>query len=532
MKFSKLIQSTEYVKTNATPPSGIGSSAPKDSDIEFDPEIGSIHYQSQDVKPGGLFVAIPGHTADGHDFIDEALQKGALAIVTQKPIGKKEAFIIQVKNTRKALAEISSQFYNNPSKDLYVIGITGTNGKTTTAYLIESILTADGIRTGLIGTINYRYAGKSFENPVTTPESLDLQRIMAEMRRHGTTHVILEVSSHAVDLNRIRNCSFDIGIFTNLTQDHLDYHGNMDSYWNCKKRFFTEYIRSGPKKDRALAIINCDHPKGKELASLLGDRMLTTGHHDACTIRHRNVRSSLSGISGEILTPAGDFMFKSHLAGKHNLENILLAAGVGVTLNLSAHTIQSGIADLSCIPGRLERIRDDSGRHVYVDYAHTPDALENVLSSLRLATSGRIFCVFGCGGDRDKDKRSKMGEVAGKICDLTIITSDNPRTEAPDQIIAQIREGIIHTAPNRYTRAEVTCFGKKGYVVEPDRKKAIQLGVSATGPGDTLLIAGKGHETYQLVGKQTLPFDDRLEAKRALKASIFSMQSSAETQCC
>jgi len=476
-------------------------------------EVVSIHYKAQDVKQGGMFVAIQGHVTDGHDYIDAALANGASAIITQKPVDR-DSIIIEVEDTRKALSAMSAAFYGNPSEDLFLIGITGTNGKTTTAYLIESILLKAGFRVGVIGTINYRYSGKTFNSPVTTPESLDLQRIFAEMLNQGITHVVLEVSSHAIDQHRIANCWLDVGVFTNLTRDHLDYHGDMDSYWSCKKRLFTENLMSGPPKGRTLAVINCDDTRGKELAWELKDESSKVEVFELSDnmIRPSNIKCEPSGIAGRLSTIKGEFDFKASLVGKHNLKNIISATGVGIALNLPLDVIKAGIEDVTRIPGRLEAIPNTAGRFVYVDYAHTPDALENVLSSLRSIAQGRIICVFGCGGDRDKGKRHQMGEIAGRLSDITVITSDNPRTEAPMDIIAQVLDGMRKTS-----MGEDLGGGEKGYVVEPDRKKAIELAVTISRADDIVLIAGKGHETYQIIGNKTISFDDRKEAETALR---------------
>ncbi|MBU4414933.1 MAG: UDP-N-acetylmuramoyl-L-alanyl-D-glutamate--2,6-diaminopimelate ligase, partial [Proteobacteria bacterium] len=490
-----------------------------------DYEIGSIHYRAQEVKRNGLFVAVNGFKADGHDFIDEALTRGASAIVTQKSVNK-DSVIIEVENTRRVLAAISASFYGNASEKLFIIGITGTNGKTTTAYIIESILAEAGLKVGVIGTINYRYSGRVFPNPMTTPESLDLQRILAEMHENGITHVVLEVSSHAIDLHRIDCCRIDIGVFTNLSREHLDYHGDMDSYWFCKKRLFTEHLKTGPKKGRTLSVVNCDDKRGKELYDLLSEApdsmsVISTGSAADKMIWPDNIKYSLTGITGRVLTKLGTFDFRSPLAGEHNLENILSATGVGIALGLSPASIKAGIEKTGWIPGRLEFIPNKTGKFVFVDYAHTPDALEHVLSSLKSIKDnkiGRIICVFGCGGDRDRGKRPKMGEIAGRFCDLAIITSDNPRTEDPIGIISQIVEGIKQTSSKKYTLLELTNgIQEKGYVIEPDRREAIKLGITSGSPGDIILIAGKGHETYQLIKGETFPFDDRDEAREALK---------------
>jgi UDP-N-acetylmuramoyl-L-alanyl-D-glutamate--2,6-diaminopimelate ligase/murE/murF fusion protein len=481
-----------------------------------DPEIRSIHYRAQDVFPDGLFVAIKGFKADGHAFIDEALEKGAVAIVTQKPM-QKPVTIVEVDDSRSALSGISNAFYGCPSKNLFVIGITGTNGKTTTAFLIESILAEAGFSVGVIGTMNCRYSGKTFDNPITTPESLDLQRILSEMLNSGVTHVVMEVSSHAVDLFRVEHCFFDIGVFTNLSQDHLDYHKTMVAYWSCKKRLFTELLGSGSVKTRTVAVINGDDEKGKELLGQLTVSSLSTGLENDRMIRPGAVKQNLSGIEGNIITPSGSFEFYSKLVGTYNLENILNASAVGIALELPLDVIKAGIEKVSHVPGRLERVSGDNSRFVYVDYAHTPDALENVLTAIKFLQARNMICVFGCGGDRDKEKRPLMGEIAGRLCDLVIVTSDNPRTESPMEIIDQVRHGIEKTSLHELTSANlIQGFEKRGFVIEPDRGAAIQLGITASQPGDTVLIAGKGHETYQILGDRTIPFDDRLVAKSVL----------------
>jgi murE/murF fusion protein len=497
------------------------------NDISEGPDITSIHYRSQDVKPGGLFVAIPGFMADGHNFIDAALQKGALAVVTQKAV-KNQSIIIEVDNARQALAALSAKFYGHPSAHLFLIGITGTNGKTTTAYLIENILASAGYKVGVIGTVNYRYAGKTFESPVTTPESLDLQRILAQMRQEGITHVVLEVSSHALDLNRVEKCWMDVGVFTNLTQDHLDYHKSMNAYWTCKKKLFTENLSHGPKKDRTLAIINGDDPKGQELLNMLSRPCISTGLAPERMIWPQSVQSDQSGMQTLITTPVGAFDIASLLVGKHNLENMLCAAAVGIALKIPLADIKSGLEQTTFIPGRLERIQNDNGYYIYVDYAHTPDALKNVLSALRAVTSKKIICIFGCGGDRDREKRPRMGEIAAKLCDLSIITSDNPRSEEPLVIIEEILQGTRKICSKEYTPTSLfKAFENKGFVVEPDRKKAIRLGITIARPGDTVLIAGKGHETYQIIKNKILSFDDREEAAKVV--SELKVQGSNES---
>lgn len=525
MKLSILLESVPEIRSVSIVKEGMEHQHSAGTGRLPDYEIGSIHYRAQEVKPDGLFVAIKGFKADGHDFIDEALTRGASVILTQEPVNK-ESVIIEVENTRRALAAISANFYGNASEKLFIIGITGTNGKTTTAYIIESILAEAGFKVGVIGTINYRYSGRVFSNLMTTPESLDLQRILAEMHENWITHVVLEVSSHAIDLHRIDCCRIDIGVFTNLTQEHLDYHGDMESYWFCKKRLFTEHLKTGPKKGRALAVVNCDDKRGKGLYDLLSEAsdsmpVISTGSAADKMIWPDNIKYSLTGITGRISTKRGMFNFKSPLTGEHNLENILSATGVGIAMGFSPAIIKAGIEKTCWIPGRLEFIPNKAGKFVFVDYAHTPDALEHVLSSLRSIKDnkiGKIICVFGCGGDRDRGKRPLMGEIAGRFCDLTIITSDNPRTEDPMKIISRIIEGIKQTSSKEYTLPELANgIQERGYFIEPDRRKAIKLSITSAGPGDIILIAGKGHETYQLIKGETFPFDDREEAIKVLE---------------
>ena len=527
-----------YEITGSGADAGSGMSPVVQHPIYPDTDVGSIHYRAQQVEPGGLFVAVPGLSADGYDFIGQALERGARVIVSQrsgyewkqkrydeKIIGKGFTYI-EVEDARKILANISAVFYNDPSGKMVMIGITGTNGKTTTARLVENMLLQTDRKTnpGVIGTHNYRYNGKTFDNPMTTPEAPELQKILLDMYNSGISHVVMEVSSHGIDRYRVDHCWFDVGVFTNLTQDHLDYHGTMDAYWSCKKKWFTDCLRTGPKKNRAKVVINCDHSKGKELSGILTNSpynlpVITIGQHKSYSIWPDDLTFDLAGTSGRMTTPRGSFHFRTSLVGKYNLENILCAVGVGEALGLPLESLKKGVESVSSVSGRLEFIPNGYQRFIYVDYAHTPDALARVLSTLQNLTSGRIICVFGCGGDRDKGKRPLMGEVAARFCDLTVVTSDNPRTENPDQIVDQICRGMKEASLERYSPATLTGgFKNKGYAVEPDRKKAIALGITASGAGDTILISGKGNETYQILGKQVIPFDDRQEIREILSA--------------
>ncbi len=483
--------------------------------LPADPEIGSLHYRAQDVRPGGLFIAVPGFSRDGHAFIGQAAGRGAAAVLSQRPVEMDGPTVVAVENTRRAMALAAARFYGRPCSRLTVAGITGTNGKTTTASLLENMLAAAGHRVGVIGTLNCRYGGREVPLPMTTPESLDLQCLMAGMLAAGVSHVVMEVSSHALDLHRVDACDVDVAVFTNLSRDHLDYHGDMAAYWECKKRLFTEHLKAPRRGGSLSAVVNVDDPHGRELRDLLGAGALGTGSRG--DVRPGEMRIDLNGIRGTLETPAGPLDFNSPLIGRHNLENIMSAVGAALALGLALAPIRRGIETLASVPGRLERVADPAGRLICVDYAHTPDALENALRALRELTAGRLVCVFGCGGDRDRGKRRQMGAIAARCADLTVVTSDNPRSEPPMAIIEEILPGVRENGVracngnNRDLSGASRCF-----VVEPDRGRAIALAVAATRPGDALLIAGKGHETYQIVGERTLAFDDRRKAREAL----------------
>ncbi len=512
MKLSRLLYSIESARANGLPADRWHEKA--------DPEITSIHYRSTEVRPGGIFFAIKGQHADGHQYIRDALNSGAAAVVVDAnyPMGNVDAVVVSVEDTRKALAAVSSAFFGDPSENLYLIGITGTNGKTTTAYLVEHLLLEKGMDVGVISTINYRYQGRVHANPLTTPESLELQKILSEMAAAGVTHVVMEVSSHGVALDRIYHCWFDMGIYTNLSQDHLDFHGDMAEYWSCKKKFFTDYLFSGPKQNQAIAVVNTENEKGRELAGALKNfRCIRVGSDAKSDVRPGLIRFDQYGMQGEIRFKDKEVSFQSGLIGHYNFENILCAAGASLAMKIPLSEIKKGIATFAYVPGRLERIPSDSGRHVFLDYAHTPDALENVLTTLREIIRGRLICVFGCGGDRDRRKRPMMGKIAAQLSDFVVITSDNPRTEDPADIIAEILNGVLSVSMHEYMKDTLEKgFLEKGYVVEPDRETAIHMGINVSKPEDTILIAGKGHEDYQILGKRTIRFDDREKAAAAL----------------
>jgi UDP-N-acetylmuramoyl-L-alanyl-D-glutamate--2,6-diaminopimelate ligase len=483
-----------------------------------DPEVASIHCRADHVRPGGVFVAVRGRHADGHDFINEALARGAVAVIAEKA-DISDAIAAEVEDSRKALALLSAAFFGRPAERLKMIGVTGTNGKTTTVALIESILTAGGAVVGVIGTGNYRYRGTTRVNPLTTPDAIDLQRILAEMEGSGVTHVVMEVSSHALDQKRVAGCRYDAAVFTNLTQDHLDYHGTMEAYWACKQLLFTEHLADGAGREKTAAVINCNDVRGRELCGRLRDvHLIRVGETDGCQVFPRDVRLTSDGIAGVIDTPAGPLSFSSPLCGHYNCENILCAVGVAVALGIDGQATRAGIESFQGVPGRLEKISNLMDRHVFVDYAHTPDALANVLATIRAITRGRLFCVFGCGGDRDRKKRPEMGRIAVTGADRVVITSDNPRSEEPENIIRDIIGGVREAASAVSDFRELgRREGGKRYLVEPDRSRGITAALLASRPDDAVVIAGKGSETCQIFKDKTVDFDDRLEARNALR---------------
>jgi len=513
MKMKQLLPAVSHLMPSAA----FADAAARHGDID----IGGLYYRAQEVTPGGLFVALKGFTADGHDFIPQAVSRGAAAVVCEQPVTA-AAPVIPVTDGRKALAALAAEYFGHPSRRMTVVGITGTSGKTTTSYLIESMLQAAGQTVGVIGTINYRYGATVCPNPVTTPESLDLQRILADMYAAGVTQVVMEISSHALDLERVHACQVDVAVFTNLSQDHLDFHHDMETYWTSKRRLFEQVLPASPGKCAVRAVINIDDPRGAALAGGLALRHWTTSQNQEADVRAEAAHFDLSGITAQLRTPRGAVAIRSPLVGHHNLENIRNAAGAALALGLPLEAVAAGIATLENVPGRLERVADPTGRRfVYVDYAHKPDALEKALQALRAVTSDRIICVFGCGGDRDRGKRAIMGAVAGRLADLTVVTSDNPRTEPPQAIIEQIVTGVRREIQHQYAPQDILAgFETRGFTVVPDRRRAIALGIGAARAGDTVLIAGKGHEPYQIVGKQKFPFDDRIEAKRVLENGL------------
>ncbi len=486
-------------------------------------QVEGIAYHTKQIEKGFLFAAIRGLEADGHQFIEEAVRRGAGAVVSEEEREVSDRTLILVPNSRRALAKISSNFYGDPSSRLRLIGITGTNGKTTTTYLLESILKKAGCEVGVIGTINYRFGQKITSAPNTTPESLDLQRILREMLKGGTSHVIIEVSSHGLDLDRVFGCQFDGVAFTNLTSEHLDYHKTMERYFESKKKLFSDSLVKSRKK-RRFAVTNLDDPRGEEIVRGLELPVIRYGLSPSCDITADQVTSSFEGLSCRVRTPKGDLPIRSKLIGDFNVYNILAAVSVGIGMEVPLETLKEGVEGLEGVSGRFEKVENRKGFHVIVDYAHTHDALERVLLGLKRIVQngtqnhGKMITVFGCGGDRDRTKRPLMGEVAGKYSDLAILTSDNPRTEDPLAILEEVEKGFKSLPLREWHPDEIELWrSKKGYLKVPDRREAIRTAIRLAQPPDTVLIAGKGHEDYQIIGKKRFPFDDRVEAQKALE---------------
>jgi len=471
---------------------------------------------SRHVGPGALFVAVKGERVDGHRFVPSALAAGASALVTQQPwavlqeagkAGQPQVPIARVSDSRQALGVLAGRFFRDPSSRLCMVGITGTNGKTTTTYLCKGMLETAGRKVGLIGTVAYQIGSDRLPAPHTTPGAVDLQRLLARMVHAGLDSAVMEVSSHAIALDRTSGVEFDVAVFTNLTQDHLDFHAGMEEYFKTKLRLFTGLTRQGRKSRSKRAIVNIDDPYGPSVRNATSVPVWTYSIEQASDIRAENVRLSLAGTTFTAVTPAGRVTVESRLVGQHNVYNMLAAVGVGLQEGLSSDQIAGGLAAVTHVPGRFERVEAGQDFAVIVDYAHTEDALSRLLAAAQTLKTGRIITVFGCGGDRDRGKRPKMGRVAALHSDLVFLTSDNPRTEDPLVILGEVEAGIRDArrpAPFRYE-------------VIGDRRAAIEAAIQAAHRGDTVLIAGKGHEDYQIIGTTRLTFDDREVAREAIK---------------
>lgn len=457
--------------------------------------VTGIAFRSSQVRPGDAFFCVPGFVRDGHDFAGEAVERGAAALVVSHAVDAKVPQVV-VPDVREALARAAAVWFREPSHDLAVVGVTGTNGKTTTTYILDSILAAAGRTTGLIGTVETRIGGERMPAGRTTPESADLQALLARMRDAGADTAVMEVSSHAIDLHRVDGVRFAVAAFTNLTQDHLDYHHTMEEYWAVKRRFFTA-------GDVGAAVVNVDDEYGESLAAEIGARF-KVGRSRQADVRAADEELLPASARFTLETPGGAARVTLPFAGAYNVSNALVAAGCALALGVDLPTVARGLGSAPQVPGRLERIDEGQPFAVLVDYAHTPDALVKAITAIREVTPGRVITVFGCGGDRDPEKRSLMGGAAGELSDLVIVTSDNPRSEDPVGIILQIEDGL------KAASAE--------YVVEIDRRRAIALAMHEARPGDAVLLAGKGHEDYQIFADRTVRFDDREAAREELRA--------------
>lgn len=454
-------------------------------------QILGVSYTSKKIQPGYLFGALKGEKTDGMRFIQEASLKGAMAFLSEDPAPANFAKTwIQTPDAREALALCSANFYSHPSKKMKIVGITGTKGKTTLTYLLEAILKKARTLPGVIGTISYRLPNKEISAERTTPEAPDLQRMLAEMLEAGASHCLIEVSSHALELKRVMGIEFDVVVFTNLSGEHLDYHHSMENYFEAKKKLFL--INQAKKR---MAVINSDDPWGKKLMAEIPLGVVTYGLEPSAIIRGENHKLSEEGVELSVRFPGGHLPLCSPLLGRPNLYNILAATAVALTLRVPHPAIREGIASLRGVPGRFEKIRNSRGLHIFVDYAHTDDALRNLLETVQAQSPRRIILVFGAGGDRDKTKRERMGRVAGVLASWTILTSDNPRSEDPLAIISDIEKGIKKTGENKYE-------------IQSERREAIKRALALGKEGDTILVAGKGHEDYQIIAEKILPFND------------------------
>ncbi|BBI34678.1 UDP-N-acetylmuramoyl-L-alanyl-D-glutamate--2,6-diaminopimelate ligase [Cohnella abietis] len=475
-----------------------------------DPHVGieSLEVDSRKVVPGCLFFCLPGHTVDGHDYAAQALERGAIALVTthELPVSAKQLI---VPDTRQALALIADFYYGRPSHKLHPIGVTGTNGKTTVCYLIEQIWSDAGVSAGVIGTIETRYGGKSFPMSGTTPDVLELEQIFHSMVSAGTERCVMEVSSHALDQGRVKGCSFRTAVFTNLTQDHLDYHGTMEAYEAAKGLLFSRLgnTYSNNPLERTFAVLNNDDEASTRLAKYTASEVMTYGIDKQADLRASNVKITASGTSFVLDSFLGRRQVSLRLVGKFNVYNALAALGAALCEGIDLDGAIKSLEKIAGVPGRVELVNEGQPYAVIVDYAHTPDGLENVLKTVNEIATGDVICVFGCGGDRDTTKRPIMGRIASELANRIIVTSDNPRKENPLAILSDIEVGIKEAG-----------LSSDRYELEPNRREAIKKAIDMASSGDVVLIAGKGHETYQIIGAVTHDFDDRLIAGEAIRS--------------
>ncbi|MDQ0231273.1 UDP-N-acetylmuramoyl-L-alanyl-D-glutamate--2,6-diaminopimelate ligase [Metabacillus malikii] len=464
------------------------------------PTITSIEMDHREVKRGSLFICIEGYTVDGHQFAAEAVEKGAVAILAEKQIDVNVPVVI-VKDTKRTMALLADAFYGQPTHNLHLIGVTGTNGKTTTTHIIEKILNMANKKTGLIGTM-YMKIGNDIKNVKnTTPESLTLQKTFREMVDNDVSHAIMEVSSHALHLGRIHGCDFDVAVFTNLTQDHLDYHKTMEAYKYAKGLLFAQLGNRFDHKQPKIAVLNSDEEASLDFKKMTSASLLTYGIDNVADVMARNIKMTAKGTTFELLTPVGNKQITMKMVGKFSVYNVLAAVSACLASNIDLETIVKAVEEIEGVRGRFELVDGNQDYSVIVDYAHTPDSLENVLSTIKQFAEGDIYCIVGCGGDRDKTKRPIMARIAADNSDYPIFTSDNPRSEDPQVILHDMEAGVV---------------GKQFKSII-NREEAIIYAVEHAKKGDVILIAGKGHETYQIIGDNTYDFDDKEVVLQAIR---------------
>ena len=463
--------------------------------------VTDVTHDSRRVRPGSLFVAITGLHHDGNTFADAALEAGAAGVVSERE--RPEQFAgawLRVEDARRALPRAAAIVFGRPSEWLRLVGVTGTNGKTTTAYLVDRIVREEEGTSALLGTVTYTVGRRAIKAERTTPEAADVQRLLREAINEGCYTAVMEVSSHAIELGRVDNLRFEVAAFTNLSQDHLDFHGTMEEYYRAKRRLFEGSVGPRPR----WAVVNSDDEYGRRLASELDGPLLRFGRDRSADVRAERFELSLDGLRLDASTPIGPVEIRSPLVGRPYVYNIMTAMSVGLALGFSLETIARALEGCAGAPGRFERVANTGGFAVVVDYAHSDDALRKVLETARELTRGRVITLFGCGGDRDRTKRAPMGEAAGSGSDLAILTSDNPRSEDPMQIIADAEAGLKATG--------------REYLVVADRREAIHRAIAEAREGDVVVLAGKGHEDYQIFADRTIHFDDREVAREALDA--------------
>ncbi|MBO8162260.1 MAG: UDP-N-acetylmuramoyl-L-alanyl-D-glutamate--2,6-diaminopimelate ligase [Brevibacillus sp.] len=465
--------------------------------------IGGLVTDSRQVQPGDLFVCLSGFTVDGHDFAAEAAARGAVAVLAERELDVPGTVVI-VPDTRRALAILADRFYGSPTQQLKLIGVTGTNGKTTTTHLIDKILRDQQQKTGLIGTIHMRIGEECIEVKNTTPDILDLQRSFRRMCDVGSQYAIIEVSSHALDIGRVRGCNFHTAVFTNLTQDHLDYHQTMENYRFSKSLLFAQLGNCYDPERMKTAVLNADDPSSALFARVTSARVITYGIEQPADVRAEQIRVTSRGTSFTVHTYAGSVEMNLRLMGKFNVYNALAAIAATLPEGVPLDAIKESLEQVTGVNGRFEPVDEGQPFTVIVDYSHTPDSLENALITLREFAQGRVFCIVGCGGDRDRSKRPIMAQIATKYADISVFTSDNPRSEEPSAILADMVAGLTDVPKSRY-------------LLEVDRREAIHTAIRLAQSNDVILIAGKGHETYQTVNGVNYPFDDREVAREAIR---------------